>query len=147
MIGTCFHLISIIRRVFFFTDSVLLDLYVAIALNLAIMFLSWHFAKIESLKHSKSHHYNSKYCYSNCHICSHRWFKKGTVVNCWKYERPISMVVHPLKHKCCHKRIVYYVIPTVNGSPKIIRQLLLLAGDVEINPGPGNPKKWSACLI
>ena len=109
-----------------------------ICLNLVVMPTWWCFAKTESMEHSKSRHCNSKYCYSNCHMCSNRWLKKGTVVTCWKDEEPISMVIPPLKHKCCQKRVVYYVIPTVNVAPRIIRQLLFLAGDVEINPGPGN---------
>ena len=70
-------------------------------------------------------------------MCSHRWLKKGTVVTRWKDGEPISMVVPPLKHKCCQKRVVYYAIPTVSGSTRVIRRLLILAGDVEINPGPG----------
>ena len=68
---------------------------------------------------------------------THRWLRKGSVVTCLKDEIPITMVVSPLKRKCCHKRVVRYIVPTTDGSPRVIRKLLLLAGDVETNPGPG----------
>ena len=115
---------------------VLFDLYLTICLHFAVMFYWWRFAKNESQEHSKSRHYNSKYCYSNCYMCSHRWLRSTTTttVTCWKDEVPITMVVPPLKHKCCHMRVVNYI---VDGSARVTRQLLLLAGDVETNPGPG----------
>ena len=120
--------------------SVLYDLYVMIGLNFAITLFLWRFAKNESREHSKSRHYNSKYCYDDCYMCSHRWLRSSivTTVTCWQDEVPVTMVVPPLKHKCCHMRVVNYIIPNVNGPPRVIRQLLLLAGDVETNPGPGN---------
>ena len=116
-------------------------------LNFAVMLLWWRFAKDQSLEHSKSRHYNSKYCYNDCYMCSHNWLRKGTIVTCWKDEIPTTMVVPPLKQKCCQKRVVIYITPNVNGPPRVIRQLLILAGDVETNPGPGNPPyNWQIWL-
>ena len=48
----------------------------------------------------------------------------------------VTRVVFPLKQKCRGMRIINYIIQDANGQ-SIRQQLLLLAGDVETNPGPG----------
>jgi hypothetical protein len=47
----------------------------------------------------------------------------------------LTRVVFPLKQKCCGVRMINYIIQDANGR-SIRLQLLLLAGDVETNPGP-----------
>ena len=47
----------------------------------------------------------------------------------------VTMVVQPLKHKCCRRRRVKFIVHN-RDSRRVISLLLMLAGDVEINPGP-----------
>ena len=102
--------------------------------------LFWrYFAVEQSKEQSKSRHYSSKHCYDNCIMCSHHLLRNGTVqTRDWKDNVPVTMLVLPLKQKCSHKRVIKYIIPKVSGPPRVIHQLLMLAGDVETNPGPGN---------
>ena len=71
-------------------------------------------------------------------MCSHHELGKGCVIPESIFEGiPATKVCHPLKHKCLGVRKVEYILHDEDG-PKIVTMLLLLSGDVEKNPGPGN---------
>ena len=107
-------------------------------LNFPLVLFWWIFADQQSKEQSKSRHYNSKHCYDNCAMCSHHLLRNGTVqTQYWEDSIPVTMVVLPLKGKCSHKRVIKYIIPRSQDPPRVIHQLLMLAGDVETNPGPG----------
>ena len=95
-------------------------------------------AVTESEEQASSRHYISKNCYNNCSMCTHPHLRNGSVVTHVSSRGvPVTMVVPPLKSKCCGKRRVQYFIYEDAEHTKVISGLILLAGDVETNPGPG----------
>ena len=95
-------------------------------------------AVTESEEQASSRHYISKNCYNNCSLCAHPHLRNGSVVTRVSSRGvPVTMVVPPLKSKCCGKRSVQYFIYEDAEHTKVISGLILLAGDVETNPGPG----------
>ena len=119
------------------TVSAISNTFVILNLYLPALWLLWRLAVTMSVEESQSRHYNSKHCYGNCTLCAHRNFRNGSIMT----RSPsvgvvVTRVVFPLKQKCCGVRMIDYIIQDVNGR-NIRLQLLLLAGDVETNPGPG----------
>ena len=95
-------------------------------------------AVAESEEQASSRHYISKNCYDNCSMCAHPHLRNGSVVTRVSSRGvPVTMVVPPLKSKCCGKRSVQYIIHNDDEHSTVISGLILLAGDVETNPGPG----------
>ena len=93
-------------------------------------------AVTESEKQASSRRYTSKNCYDNCSMCSHPHIRNGCVVTRVSSRGvTVTMVVPPLKSK----RRVRYIMIIHNDSEHstVISDLILLAGDVETNPGPG----------
>ena len=95
-------------------------------------------AVTESKEQASSRHYISKNCYNNCSMCTHPHLRNGSVITrVSSHGLPVTMVVPPLKSKCCGKRSVQYIIHNDSEHSTVISGLILLAGDVETNPGPG----------
>ena len=95
-------------------------------------------AVTESKEQASSRHYISKNCYNNCSMCVHPHLRNGSVVTRVSSRGiPVTMVIPPLKSKCCGKRSVQYIIHNDTEHSTVISGLILLAGDVETNPGPG----------
>ena len=95
-------------------------------------------AVTESEEQASSRHYISKNCYDNCSMCAHPHLRNGSVVTRVSSRGvPVTMVVPSLKFKCCGKRRVQYIIHNDTEHSTVISGLILLAGDVETNPGPG----------
>ena len=95
-------------------------------------------AVTESEGQASSRHYISKNCYNNCSMCAHPHLRNGSVVTHLSSRGvPVTMVVPPLKFKCFGKRSVQYIIHNDAEHSTVISGLILLAGDVETNPGPG----------
>ena len=96
----------------------------------------WRFALDQQ---SASDHHDSKYCCDDSSKCSHHKLGNRTLVihKGWDNE-PVAMVVLPQKRKCCHKKVIKRNdIQDGKGLSRVIHQLLMQAGDVETNPGPG----------
>ena len=85
-------------------------------------------AVTESEEQASSRHYISKNCYNNCSMCAHPHLRNGSaVIRVSSCGVPVTIA---LKSKCCGKRYNDYKHSTV------ISGLIILAGDVETNPGP-----------
>jgi hypothetical protein len=70
-------------------------------------------------------------------MCADHVLGKGNVSHEGFIEgAPVTRIYQPLKHRCCGRRKVHYILHEEDG-PKVISLLLLLSGDVETNPGPG----------
>ena len=122
---------------FVFSVSLFSNTCFVLSLHLPLLRLLWRIGMNQSEEQSTSHHYTSKYCYGNCSLCAHRNLRNGSVSSCLTSSGVmLTRVVFPLKHKCCGMRSVQFIIHNLDGS-KVCFKLLLLAGDVEINPGPG----------
>ena len=83
---------------------------------------------------AKSRYYKSKlrFCPS-----SHSLPRNGCVMtHPFKSGVPVTMAVQPLKRKCRRRRRVKFIVHG-RDSKRMISLLLMLAGDVETNPGPG----------
>ena len=107
-------------------------------LTFPLVLFWWHSADDQSKEQSKSRHFYSKHCHDNCVMCSHYLLRNGTVQTCYRSDGlPVTMVVLPLRQRCSHQRVIKFIIPNINGPPRVIHQLLMQAGDVETNPGPG----------
>jgi hypothetical protein len=83
---------------------------------------------VQSKDESTSRHSNSKCCY-NRSICTDPALGKGCVIT----EAFSEGMPFPLSSKCCGAKEVH-----CKDGPKVVAFLLLLSGDVETNPGPGN---------
>ena len=96
----------------------------------------WRFAVLMSEEDSHSRYYKSKLRFCPCSMCSHSLLRNGCVMTRHsKSGVPVTMVVQPLKHKCCWRRRVKFIVHS-RDSRRVISLLLMLAGDVETNPGP-----------
>ena len=96
----------------------------------------WRFAVLMSEEDSHSRYYKSKIRFCHCSMCSHSLLRNGCVMTRHsKSGVPVTMVVQPLKHKCCRRRRVKFIVHS-RDSRRVISLLLMLAGDVETNPGP-----------
>lgn len=105
--------------------------------NSPLMAILWRTAVICSLEQSQSRHHTAKHCYTGCPLCSHKWLRNGcTITRANSDGVPVTMVVSPLKQKCSRMRRVSFVVHSNPDSPNLISTLLILAGDVETNPGP-----------
>ena len=95
-------------------------------------------AVTESEEQASSRHYISKNCCGNYSMCTHPHLRNGSVVTRVSSRGvPVTMVVSPLKSKCCGIRKVQYIMHEDAEHSTVISGLILLAGDVETNPGPG----------
>ena len=118
--------------------SMVSNLLIVLKLHLPMLGMWWYMALVQSEEQSTSRHHNSKLCYGDCSMCSHHELGKGCVISESVFEGiPATKVCHPLKLKCVGARKVEYILHDEDG-PKIVTMLLLLSGDVESNPGPGN---------
>ena len=82
---------------------------------------------------------NSRYYKSKLRFCpsSHSLPRNGCVMtHPFKSGVPVTMAVQPLKRKCRRRRRVKFIVHG-RDSKRMISLLLMLAGDVETNPGPG----------
>ena len=103
----------------------------------SVIVLLFALAVTESEEQASSRHYISKNCYDNCPMCAHPNLRNGSVVTRVSSRGvSVTMVVPPLKSKCCGKRNVQYIIHNDDEHSTVISGLILLAGDVETNPGP-----------
>ena len=109
--------------------------------HLPLLVLWWHIAVTQSEEQSLSRHYSSKFCYSHCSMCSHRSFRNGGIITSGSSngQAPITVICPPLKHKCCGSRRVQVIVHNADET-EALSSLILLAGDVERNPGPGTVK-------
>ena len=80
-------------------------------------------------------------------MCSHHQLRNGTVLKCKRDDVTVTLVVLPLKHKCCRKRVLKFIITTSKGPPRVIHQILMQAGDIESNPGPPGMYVCIQCLL
>ena len=116
--------------------SALANLNLALYLNTPLMVFWWRFAVLMSEEDSHSRYYKSKMRFCPCSMCSHSLLRNGCVMTRHsKSGVPVTMVVQPLKHKCCRRRRVKFIVHS-RDSRRVISLLLMLAGDVETNPGP-----------
>ena len=110
----------------------------ALYLNSPLIVIWWRFAVLMSERESNSRYYKSKQRHCNCSMCSHHLMRNGCVVTrLYNGKVPVTMVIPRLKHKCCQRRRVKFIVCKPE-STRVISLLLMLAGDVESNPGPGN---------
>lgn len=116
----------------FFTVSMISNLLFVLNFHLRMVRLWWRIAVVQSEEQSTSHHYNSKHCYSSC---SDPVLRKSGVI--FLNGARVTKVFQPLKQRCCGTRKVQCIFHHEDGD-KVISLLLLLSGDVETNPGPGN---------
>ncbi len=94
----------------------------------------WHFALEQQ---PDPHHPKSKYYCGDSSKCAHyHQLRNGTIIlRKGNSNEPDAMVVLP-KH-CNNKKVIKYRIIESEDSYRICQQLLMQAGDVETNPGPG----------
>ena len=125
----CYFYVSII-------GSALANLNLALYFNAPLMVFWWRFAVLMSEEDSHSRYYKSKLRFCPCSMCSHSLLRNGCVMTRHsKSGVPVTLVVQPLKHKCCRRRRVKFIVHS-RDSRRVISLLLMLAGDVETNPGP-----------
>ena len=117
--------------------------------NFPVIMFWWYYADTQSREQTQSRHNTSKHCYEHCSMCSHHQLRNGTILTQnEKDSLPVTVVVLPLKQKCCQKRVAKFMIPSSHGPPRVIHQLLMQAGDIETNPGPGKGRVLqSSCSI
>ena len=94
---------------------------VLVCLSLFLMGMLWRMAKFHWLDHSSSYHHNTKH--DKCSLCSHYSSRKGCGLTLT--GRLLVIAVIMLQKPVLKSFRV--VIPLI---------LILLAGDVETNPGP-----------
>ncbi len=94
----------------------------------------WRFAVDQQ---SASSH-RSKYCCDDPSKCFHHQLKNVTViVHNGRDNLPVTIIVLPHNQKKCSKVIRYDVSDCSVDTLRVIQQMLMQAGDVETNPGPG----------
>ena len=98
----------------------------------------------QSLVHSKSQHYNSRPCSNDPFI--YYPLQDSAIVRKKKDKVPVTKLVLPKRQPAkfensksqFSQNTLKQVIDCGNGSSQdVMQQLLMLAGDVESNPGPG----------
>ena len=106
-------------------------------MNPPLIMIWWRLALMASEEDMNSRYYKSKQHHCKCAMCRDHLLRNGCVFTHSVVEGvSVTVVVLPLKHKCCQKRRVKFILHS-SGSVKVITLLLMLAGDVETNPGPG----------
>lgn len=106
------------------------------SLNVPVLILWWQLSVSESKNYYISRHSCPPPCY--CFMCTHKWLSKGCVITHTGQDGVpnVSVVVSPLKSRCCQMRRIRFIFHCGSHS-EVVSLLLILAGDVETNPGPG----------
>ena len=111
-----------------FVGVVMWTMNMVIFLNFWLMMIWWNYANLEHAEHVKScyfHQHSSHGRNDNCSLCSRHQQLLSSHLFTHTHESTITVVLSLLRKTLKCIQILFLVF------------LILLAGDVEINPGPG----------
>ena len=125
------HVFTYVRIVILHAVSTLLNLIALFNFTLPVMVLWWHLAISQSSNYPT--YFKPKRFYRNHYNCSYYWPRHSSFAKEGGSKVAVVVMVSPHKQKCDQKSNTKFKA----YESSVNSHLLMLAGDVEPNPGPG----------
>ena len=122
---------ALLFYVFFSTVSTLWNVIALFSLTIPLMLIWWHLAISQTSNYPT--YFKPKHFYKKHYNCSYDWPRNSSFAHEGGSEVAVVVMVSPHKQKCDQKSNTKFKA----YESSVNSHLLMLAGDVESNPGPG----------